>query len=116
MYSISGTTIKLTRGDTLSAEITVMNGEEVYVPAQGDEINFYLKHNKMDSGKTQYIDQTPLITKGVPTGTMLLTLDPDDTKDLAFGDYVYDLEMTFANGDVDTFINNAKFTLIPEVG
>lgn len=116
MYSISGTSIKLTRGDTLSAEITVMNGDEVYTPSSGDQINFYLKHNKMDSGKTQYIDENPLITKGVPIGTMTLTLEPTDTAELPFGDYVYDLEMTFSNGDVDTFINNAKFTLIPEVG
>lgn len=51
----------------------------------------------------------------IPTSTMILHLDPEDTKDLGFGEYVYDVELTFANGDVDTFINNAKFILAPEV-
>jgi hypothetical protein len=46
---------------------------------------------------------------------MILHLEPDDTKGLGFGEYVYDVELTFANGDVDTFINNARFSLVPEV-
>ena len=47
---------------------------------------------------------------------MTLDIIPNDTKRLPFGDYVYDVEITFGNtGRVYTFINNAKFKLAPEV-
>lgn len=110
MYEINGTTIKLTRGDTF--KVTVIpkwkgTGEE-YTPAQGDVIRFALK-------RSVYTDVEPLIEKNIPTDTMLLHLQPSDTKQLAFGDYIYDIEITFANGDVDTFIQEARFTLLPEV-
>jgi hypothetical protein len=46
---------------------------------------------------------------------MILELDPEDTKPLPFGSYTYDIEITFANGIVDTFICEARFILTPEV-
>ena len=46
---------------------------------------------------------------------MVLRINPADTKALGFGEYTYDIEITFANGDVDTFIHEARFILAPEV-
>ena len=46
---------------------------------------------------------------------MTLRLDPEDTKELGFGTYVYDLEMTFADGRVDTFVEGKDFIISPEV-
>ena len=46
---------------------------------------------------------------------MTLTLQPSDTKNLPFGNYVYDIELTTADGFVDTFIGPATFTLTGEV-
>lgn len=116
MYSIEGTTITLTRGDTMIAEVTPYQGDEPYVPQEGDTLRFVMKGSKLNTRKTEYADAEPLVTKDIPTDTMLLRLDPEDTKPLGFGDYVYDIEITFADGKVDTFINNASLSLIPEVG
>lgn len=108
--------IKMTRGDTLRAQVAVERDDEPYAPVAGDSVAFYLKHPDMTSRGKQYKDPEPLITKDVPIGTMLLQLDPADTKPLDFGPYKYDVEITFASGLVDTFINNADLTLLPEVG
>jgi len=45
---------------------------------------------------------------------MKLIIDPDDTKKLAFDTYKYDIELTKASGDVDTFING-RLKLTEEV-
>lgn len=116
MVTISDTDIFMTRGDTLLVQVSVTLDEEGYSPEDGDTIAFYLKRAAMNSKKTAYKDEQPIITKKIPVDTMILELEPDDTKPLEFGDYVYDVEFTYANGRVDTFINNAKLHLIPEVG
>lgn len=108
MYSIKGTTINLTRGDTMNAKITVhqRDGTE-YVPQEGDIIRFALND--------KYGVEEPLICKDIPKDTMVLTLDPEDTKKLDFGTYVYDIQLTTKNGDVDTFIAKAKCIISEEV-
>ena len=81
------------------------NGE-TYIPEQGDSLRFAMKKN--------YTEGEPLIYKVIPTDTLILHLDPEDTKPFPFGDYVYDIEITFADGTVDTFILD-KITLTQEV-
>ena len=117
MYIISGTAIKLTRGDSFYAEVGIKNASgTAYVLQEGDKVRFYLKRNVMTPAQAEYADKRPLVTKTIPNDTLILHIEPDDTKNLAFGEYVYDLELTYANGDVDTFINNAPFALLAEVG
>ena len=60
-------------------------------------------------------DETPLLIKEIPIDTMILTLNPEDTKHLPFGKYVYDIELTKATGEVDTFITKAILKLTEEV-
>lgn len=115
MQEIIGTTIKMTRGDTLITFVGMKRGEDDYVPQVGDSLRFALKSPKMNSKKTEYADAEPLLEKDIPIDTQLLRLDPEDTKPLGFGDYVYDIQITFADGKVDTFISEAKLTLLPEV-
>lgn len=108
MYKIDGTTITLTRGDSFYGLITLKNQDGTdYVPQEGDVIRFALKR--------RYWDDKALITKTIPNDTLVLHLLPNDTKSLPFGGYVYDCEITFSDGDVDTFINEASFILAPEV-
>lgn len=119
-YSVKGTTIYLTRGDSLVLQVVILRRqdgkEEIYTPVEGDTIRFALKRDKMNPEKTRYLDAKPLIIKNVPYRTLILRLDPEDTKWLDFGSYRYDLEITFANsGLVDTFISDAQLILTPEV-
>ena len=106
MYKIDGTTISLTRGDSLYVQITMKQGTQTYVPAEGDVIKFTVR-------KTY---STPiLIQKTIPHDTLMLHLLPSDTKELKYGYYVYDVELTTADGDVDTFVDKASFILTEEV-
>ena len=107
-YSVNGTTITLTRGDTFMATVSITNpdGSE-YVPIDGDAIRFALKES--------YDDEKTLLEKDIPIDTMQLVLRPEDTKALKFGKYVYDIQITTKDGIVCTFIAKAQFKLTEEV-
>ena len=108
MYKIDGTTITLTRGDSFYVQVVMKNEDKTdYTPQPGDSVRFALKK--------RYQDAEPLILKQIPTDTLILHLIPEDTKELPFGKYVYDIELTKANGDVDTFIYESIFEIAKEV-
>ena len=107
MYKVSGTTITMTRGDTVRVDVKIKMDGEDYIPEEGDVIRFAAKKN--------YDDEQPCIVKTVPNDTMVLTLEPSDTKSLAFGYYKYDLQITFADGDVYTFVTKATLIIDKEV-
>ena len=109
--------IKMTRGDTLRVVVTMYqrDGTE-YQPQQDDVIKFYLKRALMTHGNKQFVDQDPIITKTIQNSDLILELEPADTKNLDFGNYKYDVEITFGDGTVDTFISDASLILTPEVG
>ena len=115
MIHIEGTTITMTRGDTLAVTVGIMQGNEAYTPQEGDAVRFALKTPKMNAKRTEYADAEALLLKAIPTDTLLLRLDPEDTKGLGFGSYVYDIQLTYSDGAVDTFIAEATLTLTPEV-
>ena len=107
-YTINNKTKKITlvRGDSLHLKINIYIDKEPYTPQNGDAVRFAMKQT--------YQNSRVLIHKDIPIETMELHLDPSDTKKLQFGKYVYDIEITFDNGDVDTFISG-DFELTPEV-
>ena len=78
MVSIRGTTITVTKGDTLEAivELFLEDGTP-YQPQEGDEIRFALKQ--------RYEDQEPLLLKPIPNDTLRLRLESAETKRLRSG-------------------------------
>lgn len=106
MYTVKGTSIRLVVGDTFAAQIALTKNGNEYELQEGDEIRFAMK-------KT-YKCSTCLIMKQIDINTMILKLDPEETEGLQVGSYVYDIQVTFANGDVDTVISGS-FSLLPEV-
>ena len=114
-FTINGTDITMTRGDTLKVSVSLTRDGETYTPVEGDVIRFAVKSPKMFCDKGEFVDDAPRILKDIPISTMTLVLDPADTKSMDFGTYVYDMEITFADGTVDTFITESKFRLKPEV-
>lgn len=107
-YSVKKTSIFLTRGDTFRATIVITDEHgEPYTPVTGETIRFAMKKD--------YSDAECLIEKAIPIDTMEFILEPSDTKELDFGTYVYDIQITRSNGDVDTFITKASLTLTEEV-
>lgn len=107
MYKVEGTKITMVRGDSFVAAINLTRGEETYTPVEGDTIRFAVKKNIGDA--------YPCILKLVPIDTLELKLVPADTAKLAFGNYIYDLELEFSDGAVDTFVHNGTLVLLPEV-
>lgn len=116
MVSINGTSITMTRGDTLIVTVGMTQNGAAYTPAEGDVIRFAVKNTTMVGGGANYKDEEPILEKVIPNDTLQLELEPDDTKEMKFGTYVYDISITFADGSVDTFITTSSFELTPEVG
>ena len=114
MYKVEGTTITMTRGDTLLVQVGITRDGTAYTPEAGDSVRFAVK-SELNRDGTDFKEATPLVLKNIPIETMILQLDPDDTKGLAFRSYKYDIEITFADGKVDTFICDADFVITPEV-
>ena len=98
--------IEFTRGDTFKRTLKLYNGNEEYTPDEGDVIRFAAKKSYGDN----HID----IEKIVPTDTMLFELEPADTKTLKYGSYVFEFELTTAEGEVYTFMKG-RMVLTPEV-
>ena len=99
--------IKLTRGDTayLTVSVNIKDGEPYTVKAD-DVLTMTVKQDYNDE---------PLIEKKI-TGTTTFHIKPEDTKSLEFGTYVYDVQVTMANGDNFTIIADKKFKITNEVG
>lgn len=114
MFDVVGFDITLTRGDSFACEVGMMRGKTAYVPQEGDSVRFALKRKMFTPDKGNYIDQKPLVVKAIPTDTLILRLEPEDTKNLRFAVYAYDIEITFSDGSVDTFIKG-DFEVTPEV-
>lgn len=105
-YSVDGTKITMTRGDTVRIQVAINIGGEEYTPEVGDVVRF--------AAKKAWTDDEPCILITIPNDTLILTIEPNDTKELEFGAYNYDLQITFANGDVATFVTKAKLKIEEE--
>lgn len=105
-YKIKRNRIQLVRGDTFRAKLTLQDENEgLYIPTPEDTILFTVKRNASD--------KEPTIQKEVVDG--VVHLEPSDTESLPYGSYIYDIQITLANGDKDTVIKANVFELLPEV-
>lgn len=105
MVKINGTRISMTRGDTLQAQVEIFDTSgDPYTLQEGDRVRFAMKdRSKRSCGHI-------LLYKDIPSN-LVLTLLPEDTETLPYGEYGYDIELTKANGVVDTFIYEATIEL-----
>lgn len=103
MFFIENGTIVLTRGDSAEFDIEIKDNTGLpYILKDGDKVQFAVRSIGEFSETTPPAE--PLILKEGPS----VKLTHDDTKSLAFGDYVYDIQVTFANGDRDTIASPQK--------
>lgn len=108
-YSVLNNRIKMTRGDTATFKISIdyLNTGEPYEPDDSDIIRFTVK---------KYLsDRNSLISKDISTDTMLLTINTEETSQLPFGRYYYDIQLIKADGKVDTFLSDI-LELSKEIG
>lgn len=102
-------TIHLTRGDTarllIDRAANAATGKD-YVFTPEDKVTMTVK-------KTVY-DTSPAVQLTVPGGAAI-HIRPEDTKELSFGKYLYDIQLTTADGDIYTVIPPTTFEILKEV-
>lgn len=95
----------MVRGDTETLTVTLDGGS-------------------FETGDTVYLTVRPSVDEDISfqkivtvfmEGAAFFIIEPDDTAGLDFGDYVYDIQLTAANGTVATLVKKSKFTLEEEV-
>lgn len=108
---INGTKLSMVRGDTESITVTIRDTSGEITPlVSGDTIYFTLKKNAKNELK--------LIQKVITTfidGSASIVISHDDTRNLLFGDYMYDVQVTYENGTVKTILGPDIFTILEEV-
>ena len=108
---IKGTNISMTRGDSEAIKVTVKDTLGNVVPlVTGDTIYFTVRDHMMST--TKIIEK--IITE-FDDGQALITIDPQDTNDLRFAPYVYDIQLTRENGMVKTIVTPSQFLITGEV-
>ena len=101
-------TIRITRGDSLTVNISLTDNEGFpYEPVEGDEVWFRVKKSA--------IAEDVLIEKSIDIENLVIDLVEADTKDLAFGNYVYEIEVVTTTNDHYTVIKNAPFIITEEL-
>lgn len=101
-------TINLTRGDTAHMNLVLYsdkNKKTKYVLQEGDIVKFSIKKTKDDDA--------PLVEKIFTSDK--IKIESSDTAQLQFGKYIYDVQVTFANGDINTVIKSSPFNVCGEV-
>lgn len=98
--------ITITRGDTEGILIRFKD----YVPTAEDKFEMTVRKSIQSSEKIVH-----KVGQLNEDGTVLIKIDPNDTKNAEFGQYVYDVQATFSNGEVKTIIKPSKFFIGGEV-
>ena len=106
MFKVVDNNISMIRGDSGVFKISITDtvGRPVEL-TEGDVLTFTLRRDA----------RNPTITMQKIIAGGELNIKPSDTEGLAFGAYVYDIELKRADGYVDTIIPPHKFLLMEEV-
>lgn len=100
---LAGTDVYMTRGDTEGIIVNLIG----YTPQAGDTVEFTVRRK---------IGNAPVIYKKAEFAETqaVVRIEPEDTERLRFGDYIYDVQLTYG-GTVKTVVTPSKFTLGEEV-
>ena len=100
MLTIRGKRITFNRGDDIYIQMTVYDVDgQPYVLKEGDKLYF--------SAKTKATDKN----YAIPPKEFeydVLHLAPEDTYDLAFGTYIYDVQLITAGGRTTTILKESE--------
>ena len=99
------------RGDSEAIKVSCRdeNGVDFHF-AEGDTVYFTVKRNTNTEEKI-----LQKIVTEFTDGVALITIFPEDTKELKTGIYYYDIQLNRENGQVKTIIPPSKFTINAEV-
>ena len=105
---LSNGDIHLTRGDTAKIQVDIINDldNNPYILENEDILEF--------SVKLRITDEEPIIYKKLQ-GTSEIYILPEDTKNLSFIEYYYDIQLTTSSGDIYTIIGPCKLKILAEI-
>lgn len=108
LYVNTDGSISLTRGDTARLSVAIYNSltESDYDMQPDDTLTLTVK-------KSVRADEIGF--QKVSHGANSFKIDPADTKTLSFGKYVYDVQLSTANGEIYTIVEPSKFVIMEEV-
>lgn len=93
--------IEMTKGDTLVLDLAIGQQGGPITLQEGDSVRFALSIGF--KGEKNY---KLLLKKEIAIDNLVLELAPEDTENLMNNyNYNYDIQLTYANGNVDTFID-----------
>lgn len=99
--------IEIPRGDTCNLHIDVLDTDgNPYTLAEGDILRFTVRKS------TSHKDTNPILFQSTGVDVKLTA---EVTESLKEGNYVYDVELTQADGTVTTIIGPDTITITPEV-
>ena len=108
---IQGTNISMIRGDTEAIKVSCRDESGTDIPlVEGDIVYFTVKR----STNTEEKILQKIVTE-FTEGVALITIFPEDTRELKTGIYNYDIQLNRANGQVKTIIPPSTFTINAEV-
>lgn len=91
--------ITLTRGDTMTLTVTLKRGTDPYTPEEGDAVRIAIS-----DGYVGEVSYKLMYSQTIPTDTLTVTVPASETVKLDYKRYNYDIEITHADGCVDTVI------------
>jgi len=105
LFKIEYGKIFITRGDSAAFDIQVRQPDKrtIYELSDGDVLTFTVKASDTE---IEYLLQK--------TG-QTIHIDPVDTQKLAYGRYLYDVQLTFADGTINTIIPPTPFIVCNEI-
>lgn len=106
MLTCQNNTIVLTRGDTAILKLNIVDEKGTpYKLTDGDVVIFTLKRSVRER---DVIFQKSMVDEKI-------TIQPQDTANLEYGQYFYDVELTKEDGFVATVIPPHRFIVAEEV-
>lgn len=106
---IDGTSIYMTRGDSESFLVSMRkDGETEITPFEtGDKVEMTIRN--APGGKAKILHKE--VTEFTEDGRARIVIEPADTNELQFKTYSYDIQVTFANGNVKTIVRPSDFVI-----
>lgn len=108
---VNGTNVSMIRGDSESIHIKRYDINDFPINFEnGDTVYFTVKEKPTDS---EVLIQK--IVQNFNDGSAIIYIDPQDTKNLKFKKYCYDIQLTKGSGEVTTLVPPSDFAVQEEV-
>lgn len=108
---VTGTNIYITRGDSESLSVALQSTDGFAAPlTAGDKVYLTIKENINTADKI-----LQFVVKEFVDGKAIINILPSDTAALDYGVYVYDIQVTLADGTKRTIVRPSNFEIGGEV-